>query len=124
MRFTRDEHLVKNLGCCFLHECPCCSCLNFSGRSTFTRFRDDTRSMVVIFCVVFILVVGVSRVCGLLVCCWLGWVVAVVSEEAVGRPGCFDLSTSSHFELSFVVVSQVMSLVRSLLSRLVLSDCQ
>ena len=101
MRFTRDERLVKNLGCCFFNECPCCSCLNFSGRSTFTRFRDDTKRMVVIFCVVFILVVGVSRVCGLLVCCWLGW---VVSRARSGR-GSSWLFGPVFYEIAFHISS-------------------
>ena len=26
VRFTRDEYVVRNPGCCFLDECPCCGC--------------------------------------------------------------------------------------------------
>ena len=50
--------------------------------------------------------------------------------EVVGRAGCLSLlfmkslSIASHFAVSSAVVSQVMSLVRSLLSLLVLSGCK
>ena len=59
--------------------------------------------------------------------CVVGWVVVVVLVEVVGRAGCLSLlfmkslSMASHFEVSSAVVSQVMSLVGSLLSLLVLS---
>ena len=62
--------------------------------------------------------------------CVVGWVVVVVVIGVVGRAGCLSLllmkslSIASHFELSSAVVNQVMSLVRSLLSRLVLSGCK
>ena len=48
----------------------------------------------------------------------------------MGRAGCLSLlllkslSMASHFELSSAVVSQVVSLVRSLLSLLDLSGCK
>ena len=56
--------------------------------------------------------------------CVVSWVVVVVVTRVVGRAGCLSLrllkslSIASHFELSFAVASQVMSLVRSLLSLL------
>ena len=62
--------------------------------------------------------------------CLVGWAVIVVVIWVVGRAGCLSLvlmkllSTASHFELSSAVVGQVMSLVRSLLSLLVLSGCK
>ena len=62
--------------------------------------------------------------------CVVGWVVVVVVVEVAGRAGCSSLlfmkslSVASHFELSSAVVSQVMSLVRSLLVLLVLSGCK
>ena len=62
--------------------------------------------------------------------CDVGWVVVVVVIGVVGRVGCLHLllmkllSIGSHFELSSAVVSQLMSLVRSLLFLLVLSGCK
>ena len=62
--------------------------------------------------------------------CVVGWVVVVVVIGVVGHPGCLglllmtSLSIASHFELSSAVVSQVVSLVKSLLSLLVLSGCR
>ena len=59
--------------------------------------------------------------------CVVGWVVAVVVMEVVGRVGCLSLlftkslSVESHFEPSGAVVSQVVSLVRTLLSLLILA---
>ena len=56
---------------------------------------------------------------------WLcvgGWVVVVLVIGVVGRVGCLSLllmkslSIASHFEPSCAVVSQVASLLRSLLS--------
>ena len=61
--------------------------------------------------------------------CVVGWVVVVVLVEVVGRAGCLTLLfltsvlIASHFESFSAVVSQVMSLVRSLLSLLVLPGC-
>ena len=57
-------------------------------------------------------------------------VVVVMLVEVVGRAGCISLlimkslSVAAHFELSSAVVGHVMSLVRSLLSLLVLSGCK
>ena len=30
LRFTQDEYVSRNPGCCSLDECPCCSCLGFA----------------------------------------------------------------------------------------------
>ena len=30
LRFIQDVCIVRNPGCCFLDECPCCSCLGFA----------------------------------------------------------------------------------------------
>ena len=52
--------------------------------------------------------------------CVVGWVVLFVVIGVAGRAGCLGLlpveplSMASHFELSSAVVSQVISLVRSL----------
>ena len=35
LRFTQDECVVRNPGCCYLDECPCCSCLGFG------RFKNQ-----------------------------------------------------------------------------------
>ena len=57
--------------------------------------------------------------------CVVGWVVVVA-----GRAGCVNLllmkslSMASHFELSSTAVSQVVPLVRSLLSLLAPSGCK
>ena len=54
--------------------------------------------------------------------CVVGWVVVVVVIGVVSRAGFLSLllvkslSVASHFELSSAAMSQVMSLVRSLLS--------
>ena len=62
--------------------------------------------------------------------CVVGWVVVVVVIGVVGRAGCLilllmkSLSLASHFDLSFAVVSKVVSLVRSLLSLLDLFGCR
>ena len=78
---------------------------------------------------VLVLVVSLSRTCCLVVCCWLG----CRSRGDRGRGSCWlcesvahekSLSMASHSELSSVVVSQVMSLVRSLLPLLDLSGCK
>ena len=60
----------------------------------------------------------------------VGLVVVVMLMGVVGRIGCLSLllsislSMDSHFKQSCAVVSQVMSLVRSLLSLLALSGCK
>ena len=61
--------------------------------------------------------------------CVVSWVVVVVVADVVGCAGCLSPllmkspSTAFHFELYSVMVSQVMSHVRSLLCLLVLSGC-
>ena len=115
LRFTQDECVVRSPGCCFLDECPCCSCLGFAEVQSVSSSCSS---------VVFVLVVGVSRVRCLLVCCWLGCRGRV--DRVVGRAVCLSLllmtslSTASHFEVSSALISQVMSLMKSLL---VLSGC-
>ena len=54
--------------------------------------------------------------------CVVGWMVVVVLVDVVGRAGCLSLlfmkslSIASHFELFSAVASQIISIVRSLLS--------
>ena len=58
----------------------------FCGGSTINELREDEqRLVVVVFGVVFVLVVGVSRVRRLLVCCWLG----CRSRDDRGRGSCW-----------------------------------
>lgn len=62
--------------------------------------------------------------------CVVSWVVVVVVIGVVGRAGCLSpLLAKSHsmefrFELSCAVVSEVVSLVRSVLSLLDLAGCK
>ena len=62
------------------------SCVShwFCGGSTFNKLREDEQRIVVVFTVVFVVVVGVSRVRCLLVCV-AGWVIVVVLVEVAGR---------------------------------------
>ena len=50
------------------------------GGSTINQLREDEQRVAVVFGVVLVLVVGVSRVCCLLV---VGWVVAVMLVKVV-----------------------------------------
>ena len=79
--------------------------------------------LVFVFCVIFVLVVSLARTCCLVVRCWLG----CRGRGDRGRGSCW-LIVSDAYEVTFhrssAVVSQVMSLVKSLLSLLDLYGCE
>ena len=130
MRFSLNECVVK-------HWLPCslvsllgvlCCC----GSSTIDYWGGDEECVVVVLFLVvigtgFVLVVGFSRVRYVVCSCVVGWV--VMQSLSLSRVGCLGLlkttsrSFESHFEPDCAVVSQVVSRVRSLLSRSVLVGC-
>ena len=75
------------------------------------------REFTVVVSAAFVLVVDSSRVRCLFVCCWLGCLHR--GDGVTCRVGCLSL-LEFHLEPSCAVVSQVMSLVKSLLSLFVL----
>ena len=97
MWLTQDERVMRDPGCFVSEQVYSIWLLWCCGGSTVFKLREIS---------------GVSSL--------VGWIVVVVVMGVLGRVGCVSLllvkslSIASHFEPSSAVVSQVVSLVRSL----------